>query len=549
MRASRRVWLGSLVGLLLVAGQAQPAAGQAAAASSSGRRLEGIVVQATDSELIIDLGRHHGLPDEAWLAIYRRVVVEHPVSRARIEDRFPIGQVQVSQRGLYLSIAQDTSRLGRAAAVSDFVVFDSGLNRPLPFASAESAPPGVSIPVDEAAARISGAQESGLDQLFQASLGRPLPERIQLFEAYLRSHPKSPYNARLLEEVAFLQRLSRQPGEARGRCTPAGKPPRWRLGFNPPQQVETGASMEMAIALSKPELVEQVRLLARHRGQPGFRTLVMEPDGDHAYRVPLPREMLARTGRIQYFLEAARKDGKLSSLVANAEQPRCFAVEPAPRRVEQRVGRSRAALVVEHADFYRQGDAADELQVFELSFRYRVETWVLDALRVGVGNIDGEGGRIDDVEAGKPSRSLSLSYGFAELELGPWTWFGINARFLGGNHHGTERGVSTGVFGLETRLRIGRGEATRLVLGLASVQDLGNQAFTDIHIEVFPRFPIRAGATVTNLPVDEDLGVRISVEPGWRARDWLAISLVTGINARTINHFGFTLGGGLSLDW
>jgi hypothetical protein len=43
--------------------------------------------------------------------------------------------------------------------------------------------------------------------------------------------------------------------------------------------------------------------------------------------------------------------------------------------------------------------------------------------------------------------------------------------------------------------------------------------------------------------------VSLNYRLGWQALDWLAIAASTGLNARTINDFGFTGGIGTIFDW
>jgi hypothetical protein len=173
----------------------------------------------------------------------------------------------------------------------------------------------------------------------------------------------------------------------------------------------------------------------------------------------------------------------------------------------------------------------------------------LRTFRVGVGLIDGEGGDTDALDEGADPRRLALGYGFAETELGFAEGFGVAVRLIGGNHRATDDGTAARVFGGEGRLRFGAADGTRLVVGGSALQDLGNRAFTELHIEVFEKFPLKAGAAVTNLPVDADLGVQLSFEAGWRLSDLLTLTAQTGWNARTINHHGLTAGGGAVLDW
>ena len=99
-------------------------------------------------------------------------------------------------------------------------------------------------------------------------------------------------------------------------------------------------------------------------------------------------------------------------------------------------------------------------------------------------------------------------------------------------------------------VRIGEAERTRLVVGIASLDDLGSKGFVDAHIDVLEKIPLKAGVVVTSLPVQsKDWGVQLSAQAGYRITNKVSVQGLLGWNARTINHFGFTVGGGLGLEW
>ena len=53
----------------------------------------GVVMRVDDQELFVNLGQRDGVRAGSRLALYRRVVLTHPLSGAEVEDRFPIGVV------------------------------------------------------------------------------------------------------------------------------------------------------------------------------------------------------------------------------------------------------------------------------------------------------------------------------------------------------------------------------------------------------------------------------------------------------------------------
>jgi len=150
---------------------------------------------------------------------------------------------------------------------------------------------------------------------------------------------------------------------------------------------------------------------------------------------------------------------------------------------------------------------------------------------------------------------LSVNYGYAELELGLGSLVGLSGRLTAGSFKQVrDEGLladepTANLFGFRTELRIGEEQGTHLTIGGALTEQLGNEAWTELTMSVFRRLPMSAAVVVTNLPVDEDLGVSLCYGLGWQATDWLALSLRTGWNARTINHYGFTGGFGAVLTW
>jgi hypothetical protein len=326
-------------------------------------------------------------------------------------------------------------------------------------------------------------------------------------------------------------------------------PERLVARFAVPSTAVTGAPVELALTVDQPEQVETARVLARRSGGRAYDTVPMRRDGDFYWRATLPRELTATPGDVEYFVEAVRSDAALEPVGdGNAQAPLRLRVVERRDDPEKLEDRSRAAFAVRYVDF-NTGGAADHYLQSEGDFTYALELGVLRALRVGVGLIDGEGGPTDAIDAGAPSRSLTLGYGFAEAELALGDSAGLAGRILGGNHRATSDGRAASVVGGEGRLRLGHPDGTRLVLGASVLEDVGNRGFADLYVEAFPRFPIRAGVTVTNLPVDADLGVQLALEGGWRVSDLWTLTLMTGWNARTIRHYGFSAGGGAVLTW
>ena len=514
----------------------------------AGPPREGVVVQVADGEVVFDLGRKAGLKPGGTVRFYRRLTVKHPINGREMVDRFPIGEVQPAEVGELLSIARDVAGLKRPPKPGDFVVLGAG-PKPEPKPGSVSPKPAQADPETAAVRR-------AMVDLF----GAPREDRIARWEGILTSYPEGQFAASIGREIEALRVIvSRervafeQPPEKPEK--PATPPPLVPT-YERPKRAVFGQPVELAVAVGAPDEVEQMRLLVRRRGERLYSTRSMTRSGENSWRAHLPERALTSPGRIDYAIEAVRKGGKVQPLVGTPRRPKAFEVTPLPPG-RQPPGHSQAMLSTELVNFHN-GGAADQYLQTEATFGYDLEFGVLHTVRVGVGSINGsslvseDGHRyVDDDDEVAEVRELTLSYAFAEGEVDLNEWTGLAARVMGGNHHATRDATREGVGGIEGRVRVGRRGGSRLVLGGGFIGDVGDRFFADMHIAVFDRFPIVAGASVTNLPLNarDGFGLRLRTRTSWRVTDLVAIDAVLGWNARTINHHGVTVGGGLTLDW
>ena len=519
------------------------------------KAVEGVIVQIEGGEVIVDIGLARGVPAGATLRIYRRLTIRHPISGKEIEDRFPIGTLPSHEVGELLTIAPVDHRLAtgspslrRAPKVGDFAVYE-----PIPDATqtseqvaAETAadtaavpPPAAEIPADKAA----------LEAVFVQNLGRPLPMRIRNWEAYLSAFPESSNVELVGRELARMRQLA---DLERGEAKPAkpSAPPNLVARHAKPKSVVRGQPIHIVVAVANLEYVDRVRLFFRPSGEQSYTPVDMASDGDVYFRAEIPAALVNDASRFDYYIEAVRTNAALVAIAGRVARPVSVVVVDPPRDPRDHRGRSRARFRTEYVDFNTGGDADDRYLQSEAEFTYRLDYGRIRDIRVGVGMMAGEGGKTKVIELDpKQTRPLSVGYGFAETEIEWSTYFGTAFRLSGGNHHDTTTGTAEQILGFEGRLRIGRAEGTRVVLGAAAMEDMGNQAFADLHVEAFPQIPIRAGVAATDLPVNEDMGVRLTADVGWRVRDWVAVYLVGGWNARTIDHHGVTGGTAVTLNW
>ncbi len=505
-----------------------------APARSAEGPVEGVVVRVAEGEVVIDLGGDRGLIAGTDVSLYRRLVVKHPVTGKTLEDRFPIGVVRPSQVGELLSIVRETKALRRPPQVGDYAVFD-----PRP-------PAPVADKVVEVKVAPKDPQQAAIERILAENMGRPIFERIARWEGFLKAFAGSEHTEAVGRELALL-RHTLKASRVVAAPSPAPEPAMLTSRGKAPSRVSVGQRAPVVVAVAEPELVEGVRLLVRRGGKP-YRRVDLPKDGDYYYRGELPAEAVDTPGVLEYFVEAVRTNGTLEALVGGAGRPNRTVVEGLPA-AKQPPGASEVRFTAQFVDFNTSGEADDRYFQSEGTFTYGVGYRAFTAFRVGAGVIDGTGGPTEAIDEGEPTRDLQLNYAFAEAELGLGEYVGTALRVIGGNHHSTEDGAASGVGGFEGRLRFGRADRTRLVLGGAVIGDLGAKAFTNMHIEVFPNIPLQAGVVVTNLPVNEDLGVRLTGRAGWRPVKWLSLDVIGGWNARTIKHHGYTAGGGVALNW
>src|SRR5262249_1510970 len=132
------------------------------------------------------------------------VEVRHPVTRQVLRDRFFIGQVRVEQAGAALSLVRPVAQPAREPGVGDVVDVPRAVVAPPP-------PPRAPQPPQQTAAQAPPDPEiAAVPALFEASLGKPPPERIRLYAAYVEQHPQTPYRAALIEDAQLLNTLGQR---------------------------------------------------------------------------------------------------------------------------------------------------------------------------------------------------------------------------------------------------------------------------------------------------------------------------------------------------
>ncbi|MAO84115.1 MAG: hypothetical protein CMH50_09580 [Myxococcales bacterium] len=528
---------------------------------------EGYIVALDKAEMVIDLGRNQGLKPGSKVRLYRRLVVTHPYTGKKIIDRFPIGEVAPEEVGSTLAIVRSWSGLKRAPAHGDIAVYFKPTA--VPGAVAKRAPEVVDrgkLPADAAE----------LQAIFRNNLGQSIDHRIKAYEAFVEQFPQSAYLDEIGTELKAMRGF-----QAAARTTKAVdvRPPRQATRKPKPKDLRgyagtvgpifPGEDLEVVVAVLHPEDLDEVFLFVSEgiAGSKDWTSVRMVRDGDYYYRAQLPKALTKNPATLAYFIEAVRKDAQTEAIRGRSDRPRLLRIQPRPAG-DEAPGKTRVQGNWKSVNF-NQGysseqegagaKAKDAFTHYEVGIMYEVNFRMLRAVRFGMGTIDGAC-TLDGVNecaatwsnevTRSDERGLSLNYAFAEGELGLNPWVGIAARLSGGNHQGGAGNSAKRVTGFEGRLRVGELEKTRLVLGISQLDDLGSKGFLDVHIEVLTKVPLKAGVTVTSLPVQgSNWGVQLETQAGYRINSMFSVTGIVGWNARTINHTGFTYGGGLGMEW
>lgn len=498
----------------------------------------GVVMRVDEKELFVNLGTQDGLQVGSRLDLFRRVTLKHPITGKEIEDRFPIGTVEVTEAGALLSIVRRFDGLSRPPAEGDYA---TPARQPL-VARAPDVTRRPAEPTDTGAAQADPAVIA-LHSVLERNMGQAPEVQAAELSAWLRAFPT---HARVPAVAEAVAALTTQASEGYAATPKPLEAKAFYARHQAVKAIEAGRTLELSVGIAEADVMA-VRALVRGSGTGTWTTLEMAPAGDHHWRVVMPPALLAEPGVVEYALEAVQQTGDVVPVFADLLRPHRLEVQAIPAG-EGPPGASHADFTFRWVDF-NLGGPADRYWQTEARFRYRVDWKALHTVDAGVGLIDGEGGSVKTLDAGGPSESLAMGYAFAAAELSLGEFVGLGGRITGGNHRATDDGTSQAVVGLQGTLRIGDDDSTHLVLGVAGLNDLGSRFFADLTVLAFERLPISVGAEATNLPVDADYGLRLTGDIGWQATNWLTLNLEAGWNARTINHYGFTTGLGLAMDW
>jgi len=538
---SELVFILVFVGLMLGAKELYP--------QDPGKKVEGVVVKVSNKEIVIDIGINDGATEGMEVDFFRKVTVKHPVTGKKVEDRFFIGRDEISQSGDFLSLVIMKNKFSHSPMVGDYAALVLPIIVPLEEGTGEGE---IDCPVcPEKSCPVCAIDDESMKVhvTWKTTLGRSIDDRIELWENYLAQNPQSPFAQVIEAQISWLKSLH----EAEFKISEQKKyAPVSKLYHQGVSRVHEGSPLVIAVETPVPSQVGKMLLHYRRKGDKYYHSVTMERGGDFNYHYTLPPEKVKRPG-IEYFIDLVGLDGQKHAGVGLPKVPEVTLVAKPWVKTIDRTNRSQLSMNFEYVDFYYKDVHRDYFWKLEADFVYKLKTH-LYGVRMGIGFFEGQGGSLSDIENASSGISelepLSFTYLFLELEFKVVKYFYISGRFLAGTtlQETGEEHEGDVILGGQGRIRIGEDWAY-LVLAASFTKDAGVEAELSVYIDVLKRFPIAAYVLVTDFPVQEEWGVRLVGQFGWRPLDWFALYLRGGWNIRTIKHEGWSVGAATEFRW
>ncbi|HEY4058793.1 MAG TPA: hypothetical protein VGM39_19400, partial [Kofleriaceae bacterium] len=167
---------------------------------------------------------------------------------------------------------------------------------------------------------------------------------------------------------------------------------------------------------------------------------------------------------------------------------------------------------------------------------YRFWVYPIEELRVGYTRLLGN---VDD----GPDKGFRVG-GWFELGLAPVEGVRVDARAV---VMATQSGAALGFRG---EMRLGDRDASHVAAGIEYLADVGTSGFFRLGWGTVPGVPMAATVEVTNLPSDDkDIGVRLYYDIAHAVAPGVRLGIRVGYAARDQEHYGFTSGGNVVMDF
>ncbi len=491
---------------------------------------------------VLDLGSAAGAKTGDEVQVFRVVQIRHPVTKKRIQDRVPIGELVLKQVGEHLSVASGAKELMNRIKAGDQVELSGAEAGPT--GQRRPAPP----PRGPAAGPALEPDTAAVLEAWKRSLGKSPAQRIEIWEEFKREHPRSSYAMHLAVEIRAMKSLAEKLRAPRPQVT---KPPRaeqrLEFGHRGKSSLYTGEPLQVAVKVNELDPIRSADVYYHRVGEATYEKLPMNRDGDVYLRAEISAGQVVSPG-VVYFIEVVDEQGGVHHPVGDQKTPYRVNVADPPGSIRiDRSDRSQISMLCDYVDF-KLDKGEDYFWMVETDFLYRVMT-ILYSVRVGFGVLRGEGAKVEVVQSGQPSDPVGFNYGYTELEFRFHEYFSVITRGILGLNRPPDEPTGELAAGIEGKIRIGRELGTNLVMGGAFLQDVGAMGLLELSWDVIEYFPMGGRVEVTNQPVGEDIGVRIVYQIGLKAVDWFQPTLRLGLALRRIDHLGMSAGLGTVFRW
>jgi hypothetical protein len=301
--------------------------------------------------------------------------------------------------------------------------------------------------------------------------------------------------------------------------------------------------VELSFDVRGHDLAGEIVVYFRTPGSAGAVRSVRAKRNDQGFVATIPSEAIT-SDAIEYWVVERSLSGEERVVFASSADPQpVFVYTDSAGAREARLlrmaegRRSRISGKFEWVDMGgykvqdpKVGDAHDHYYHLEGQYAYRFFRGV-EELEFALGRLDGKVLDRDRLER----RRVALEYGRTAITFAFGDWFRLRPGVL--------LGISTQGFeaGFDVAALFGDRDGTEFELSGGYVTHLGGRVKTRLGWCTVPRLPMGASIEVTSFPTNDQFGVRLLFDIGYRAKNGFLVRFLAGYRGRT------SLAGGPSL--
>ena len=204
-----------------------------------------VVVLVSKKEIVFDRGTNAGVKTGDKVVLYRTLTIHHPLSKEKITDKFPIGEVRVAESSELLSIIRNFKRLAYTPKAGDLVlVSPREPAKPDRRPEVAAAEPHVQVPCPTVPVTGISDEVKALHSAYLKSLGRSIDKRIWVYEKFVDKYPTGTYADAVQNEIAWLGALGQHITEKKEKIEPGGE-----VLHSPITNLEVGDSAQVVVAI------------------------------------------------------------------------------------------------------------------------------------------------------------------------------------------------------------------------------------------------------------------------------------------------------------